>query len=475
MSRPVLSDATAFSWDSGLAPAVAEVAVEIAPGVDVVLDAADTSTLLSWRVLRDSNVQAFADAVAEQDVVQIIETTRAGSEIECDALHLVAAWTRRARTSAIARWEPSPIDEGALMLDEAGARYRTGDHDGAAHLVAAASPALEMLTEDCENGETCSSATSELALLAASARDVTIGEDWGYAIAALSGRVDTIAAIGAFDDELLMRWLEDLVEAEAFDLVGSDLAGGESTARSEVEWAFVDPNLVPPRILEWRGARVPELRAELDTAVRPPRVVLTVRLAYGVDPQCAEASRLIGFAADRSGKLLATTPLVPNGTTLTGAFSSMEAEFETATFGVFDCTGDPRDLRLGQLAPELIDADRNMIEAWSLGRSATAALHTVGAAADEETTDAAQSVADGFTVDALDAADRAVAALERVRTLVGVESTPLLELVTARIDAIRAFVERIESRTPEPAGAQPLLAELVRAPQFDDSDLDVRR
>ncbi|MET4049466.1 MULTISPECIES: hypothetical protein [unclassified Rhodococcus (in: high G+C Gram-positive bacteria)] len=474
MSRLVLSDTTGSSWDSGLAPAVAEVAVEIAPGVDVVVDAADTSTLLSWRVLRDSNAQAFSDAVAEPDVAQIVESARTGSETECDTLHLVPTWIRRARTSAIARWELSPIDEGALMLDEAGARYRTGDHDGAARLVAAASPALEMLTEDCENGETCSSATSELALLAAFAREVTIGEDWGYAIAALSGRIDTIAAIDTVDDELLIRWLEDLVEAQAFDLVGIDLAGGDSTARSEVQRAFVDPHLVPPRILEWRGARVPELRAEFDTGARPPRLVLTVPLASGVDPQCAEASRLIGFAADSSGKLLATTPMVPTGTILTGSFSIKEAEFETATFGIFDSTGDPRDLRLGRLAPALIDADRNMIEAWGLGRSATAALHTVDASADEEATAAAQSVADGFTADALDAADCAVAALERVRTSSGVESTPLLALVAARIDAIRAFIERIESHTPE-LGAQPLLTELLRAPQFDDSDLDVRR
>lgn len=471
MTWPVLSDSSAVYWVGGTAPAVGEVCVEVSSGIDVVVDAADLSRLLSWRVANDGDLRAFADAVIETPAERTVFSARAGVETECDAFHLVPDWTRRALTVAVAKFQPAPLDEGALMLDEAGARYSTGDTLGAVQLVAVSSPTLETLADGSLNGKISSSAILELAQLAASARAATSDTDWGYSIAVLSERV---RAIDTFDDDILISWLEELVEADAFDLVGSDLAGGEPVAAFETIRAYVDPHVVPARILKWSGARTPELVAEFDTGAVPSRVVLKAALAPGVDPLCHEANRLIGYAADSSGAIIVSTPMVPDANSVTGTLLLAEPDFRRVSFGIFDSYVDPRDLRLGPLASALIDADRNMIEAWSLSRSSVAALHAKDATDDRDAISTATSAAEGFDLDSVDAARRAIAALELVRGSEGFSETPLIGLVSTRIGSIERFISQVQTHLALPMGSHPLLSELVPPPQFDDTDPEDR-
>ncbi|WP_338890573.1 hypothetical protein [Rhodococcus sovatensis] len=462
MSRhPIRVDDAGMHWDGDTAPAVAEVFLELAPGVNVVVDAADPSTLMGWTIAREADVGSLARACIESDLAHVVESDGSGAVISCEAFHLDADWTRRATTAAVARWWMSPLDEGALMLDEAGARRRTGDIDGASRLVALALPALESLADDAANGELSGGALSELATLTRAASAATSGLSWGYPLLSMANRVDTVREI---DETRLERWLEELVDDKSFGLVDVGMAGGPSIARAEVQRGYIDPHVLPPRILRWNGARSPEWTAEVDTKAPTHRIVLSVELDAAVDLQCDEASRILGFAADRTGKLIATIPMMAQGHVLLGALPINETSFDTTVFGLFDAETPTMNLRLGPLAEPLISVDRHMLDAWMLSRTAHAVVAAVNLGADEDVLAFAQSAADGFVRDAVEAAGRALTALNVPKAAADASDTPLAILVANRVAAIEAFVDRLESRLDQPAGAQPLLAELLPSP-----------
>jgi hypothetical protein len=462
MSRhPIRVDDAGMHWDGDTAPAVAEVSLELGPGVNVVVDAADPSTLMGWTIAREADVGSLTRACIESDFTHLLESDGPGAVISCEAFHLDADWTRRATTAAVARWWMSPIDEGALMLDEAGARRRTGDTDGASRLVAHALPALDSLVDDAVNGELSGGALSELANLTRAASAATTGLSWGYPLLSMADRVDTVREI---DETKLERWLEELVDDKSFGLVDVGMAGGPSIARAEVQRGYIDPHVLPPRILRWSGAGTPEWTAEVDTTTPTLRVLLSVELDAAVDPQCGEANRILGFAADRTGKLIATIPMMVQGHALVGSLPIDETSFDTTVFGLFDADTPPRRLRSGPMAEPLISVDRHMLDAWMLNRTAHAVLAAVNLGADEDVLAFAQSAADGFVRDAVEAAGRALTALNVLKAAADASDTPLAILVANRVAAIEAFVDRLESRHDQPAGAQPLLAELLPSP-----------
>lgn len=457
---PIQTDALGMRWESDGAPAVAEVRLELAPGVNVVVDAAEPSTLTGWTVAHDADSGSLARACVELGISDILEPDDTEVQNECAAFHLDSAWTRRATTAAVERWWMSPIDEGALMLDEARARYDTGDEVGARRLVSYALPALTSLADEASNGELSGGALLELANSARAASAATAGSSWGHTVSSQVGRIEMVQQI---DEAKLERFLEDLVDDASFGLVDVGMAGGPSIARAEVRRGHIDPCLLPPRILRWGGAHSPEWTAELGTQTSTDRVLLSVQLDSGVDPQCAEAGRILGFAADPSGRLIATIPMMAKGLQLVGSSSFDEAEFGTAVFGLFETDTPPRNLRLGPLAEPLIAIDRHMLDAWMLGRKANATLHAVNLVADKHVLNFARVAADGFTRDAVEAANRALS-VSTSFAMTSEAATALAGLLAKRVVAIKAFVDRLNSRVDQPAGSQPLLAELVRSP-----------
>lgn len=467
--HPIRFDDGDLYWDGDGAPAVAEVVVSIAAGIDVVVDAADTSTVLRWRVGQGADFRTFSDACAETDIRELLVHASSGIETSCAAVHLNSLWTRHALTAALTRWSVAPIDEGALMLDAATSLHRVGDIVGATRLFAIASPTLEMLAEGCKDGELSSSATDELAIAALAAADAVSETAWGHVLIGIAAQVQ---AVTAFNDDTLRRWIEELVDTASPRLVDTDMAGGVRTIRSTVSSGYVDPHAVPPRILAWRGAVTPELEATFRAGAESGRVTISVQLAPGVDPYAREAGEMSAYAADRkSGKLLSTAPMASNGHNLAGVLDVSEDAFADACFGVFHISTDPRDLRVGDPLGALVEVDRFMVESWTFRRAAVAARYVANSSSDSATHRAAMSAVRGFVRESLAAAESAAEILADLAIELGGGSAALSALLTRRIEAIERYLRVVESGNAVPDGGHPLLCELLDTRRESDDDL----
>lgn len=111
---------------------------------------------------------------------------------------------------------------------------------------------------DCLNGEMSSSAAKEMAIVTLEAAEAVSETTWGYVLMDLAARVQ---AATAFDDDTLRQWIEDLVETQSLSLVDTDMAGDGTRSRASVFSGYIDPHVVPPRILAWRGASTPDIEA----------------------------------------------------------------------------------------------------------------------------------------------------------------------------------------------------------------------
>jgi hypothetical protein len=471
-SRSIRRDGGDLSWDSDVAPAVAEVAVSIAPGVVVVVDAADTSTVLRWHVAEGGGIRALAAACVEPGLGGILERAASGIESECDAVHLDARWTRLGLTAACGRWSMVRMNESVLVLDGAAARHRIGDTAAAARLFAVASATLEGLGVDCLNGEMSSSAAKEMAIVTLEAAEAVSETTWGYVLMDLAARVQ---AATAFDDDTLRQWIEDLVETQSLSLVDTDMAGDGTRSRASVFSGYIDPHVVPPRILAWRGASTPDIEATYRAEGETGRVILSAQLAQGIDAHSREAGEMLAYAANRrSGQLLVSVPMVADGTSLIGMMEIDEDSLSDICFGIFCASSDPRDLRAGDSAGVLVDVDRLMLEAWGLQRAKLTALYVANSTSESEARRAVTSAARGFTREALDAAESAVEKLTWLNDEFGRDSQSWGALLESRIEAIERFMAAVEDDRAEPPGTQPLLAELLITPSDDNDRSDGR-
>lgn len=451
----------AAAWWSPLPPAVASVHVTVGTGAVIEVDAADPSLVVGWGLQAGGDVQALSGAF---DDAQLATNLRLLADTGQDvfaksAPALTAAWVRRATVAAVAQCTNRPVNESALLLDQASAHHATGRTTLATSLFQMAAPSLLDLGEDCLAGQITGGAATDIARIAGEASQVLSGSGWAPDVAELADQLradiepfsDTDAGILAIFDQL---------EAATRDLATAHLGGTKTTDKEY----FIDPAAVPPRLLAWPGGAAEDLR--VTNAAGSAQFVVTANLAPSVDERTVELTELIAYAADTStGELVAVAPMTVRGRTVT-ATVTYDGPAANLTFGLYHADTDITALRLDELGLLLVEVDRLMLDAYRDHRLALAAIHegdVVNAVA------AMEAKRDSCLASAGRYAGAAVDAIDDYLDEHDVEPD-VMALLQRRRQVITAYGDGLSAgRLSSPPGAEPLLSELLPA-DLDDHD-----
>ncbi|WP_067855749.1 hypothetical protein [Nocardia shimofusensis] len=458
----VIDDRGVVSWWSGRAPAVPGVDLRVGPGITGRIDPAAPQRLLSWAVDAGAPPGPLGAALADPELADLVELLRERGEAaySLDCPGLTGPWRERARIAAVARWTMRPIDHGALLIDEAVAEHAAGGVTAAGRLFRHAEYAFAQFGERCREGELSASALELLRLAAPAAAAHGLNDAAAELRAALDGAeiIDTVALLDA-----VRRWSTD-TDAPGAVSVAATLGGDIPPA--DIDQVPLDPTVLPPRIISWHGAHIPELRVEhhRDTDT----FQLSAHLVHGVDPLCREVVDLLAYAADReTGALLAATATTVNDRLVVAELPAAGKFLGAVHFGLFAADIPPAALRRDPIGRLLVDADRAMIDAWNQHRTAMVTLASVPASASEADLEEARLRGEEHLLlaesAALDAQRVVTGLLAELGTSDGLAPTGML---TARLAAIADYLDIL--RRPEVAADPLTLTELT--PPDGESD-----
>ncbi|NVN49156.1 hypothetical protein [Mycolicibacterium hippocampi] len=437
------SDGTTSWWLPRVA-AVAEVRLPVADGVELAVDAADPTLVLAWAAAPGAEIESLAGVFADAGLVDRVRALRGGGEqvVVENAPTLTRPWVRMATVAAVRQCAVLPLHEGALLLDLASATSGVGHAEAAAHVFGLAAPVLLALGEQCLAREIRGGAATELVEIAQVADAALAGTAWADDVHALAAR--------------LREEVSEIPDVFAFDFAGAvraDIDGPSVLMPVAVKTLeFVDPTLVPARILAWRGAAERELIIE----VHDDHVVVSASLADGIDDRTLEANQLLAYAARlEDGGLIASSPMTVHDHTVSAALPIVGGD-QAVSFGIIHADGDFDDVRVDAVGRDLLRVDRQMVDAFGDQRAAVAELHRTSLLDDQtEALDASTR----YIRAAKAAAGDALTRLEE-RLDASIDDVDVRELIEARVAAVEAFEIRVERRAVS-AGTEPLLAELV--------------
>lgn len=450
-------------WESSDLPAVAEVDLLVGRGVSVVVDVAAPATVLAWRIDAGADPAPLADAVTDTALPDAVAAARRGDTVRLGTPRLNESWTRLAMAESVSRWSPRPIDEGALLLDEAAARYGTGNGPAAARLVALAAPTLTDLAHQSLAGRVVGGAAAELSTVTTAAAAAVRDLHWAGEIESLAER---LGAVSPFTDADLADWMSGLTADAALSLSPALSMSGDPTVAVDPDIAFdsLDPHAVPARVFDSS-----DLGREVITERHGAEILVTVRLAAHLDPDAIEPQHFLAYAADReTGRIRDTIPMTRDGRTLVGTLLVEDPPFAGLTFGVCHIDTDLRGLRNTPLGRTLVEVDRLMIEAWNRQRSALAILHRTDAASGGTAHDRADAESKARLADARRAAQDAHGLLTEQIARLPADADTVRGLLTARLDAVQRFRVTLRKVTAVDGSTRPLLSELLPVDPWDE-------
>ena len=445
----------AASWWSHRVPAVAAVTVTVGHGAAVQVDAAYPQQVLAWSVAAGGDVEALARALDDPELVARVQVLTADTDevLPDDAPVLATAWQRRATVAAVDQCSVRPVSEGALLLDRAEAAVETGNSEAAEQLFALAAPTLMHLGEQCLDGILVGVVASDVARMAGVAAEALSAHGWGPDIQELARSLaDELDATADHGIAAINDWVAS---------VGVQTHLGEG-APGTLLATYVDPALVPQRMLAWTGADHPDLMVEIGS---DETALVSVYLDAAADVRSPDSMRLLAYAAEPDGTVAAVAPMYVVGRALVATLSFAGRDEATLSFGVYHADVDPARLRTDPLAQVLVEVDRWMLDAFSRHRYARALLYA-STAGDDHDAQKRQHTQLGI---ARTAAENAIELLESYVPSAATDHRAAALLV-ARRDAIRSYRESLTADQHYPDSLRPLLAEVVEPEPVEDGD-----
>lgn len=460
------------SWWSPDPIVVAETEIEVGAGAHIVVDAAEPAAVKRWMLLPGGDVESLARAFGDPTFAQLVSAAPTNEPAVVDQPLLVGPWPARALVAAVDRWSVSGINEGALLLDDAAARWRAGETVAATRLFSLAMPILLDLGERCIDSDITGVAAELIRAVVDDAVESAVGQPWHTEVSDLSAGIS--AAIGISNADIA-DFLAELTPHEVvaggldvdIDVEEESQIDAESDATLVVWGVPVDPRSVPARVLDWTGADRPELL--ISAMSNEDWVTITATLSPSIDPLSLEAQQLFAYVTDRrTGRLLASTPVTVVGRQVSALVRRRGVDIDHLGAGFFDCDVPLEDLRASDIGLQLVDVDRHMLQAWRHQRAAIALQSVTRGGADELD----ESVtAETLLEFAIEFAQRAVGILENI-----LDDPDLADAVT---DDLRGSIERrivaIESYLDGQlaggaATSAPLLAELLAPDPWDTEE-----
>lgn len=422
-------------WAAQPAPVAAGV-ISPVPGVTVSVDLTDPRRVVAWTVPSPDALQALSGLFGQTwlDTVRASLTDAPGLRTAAASAPppLPEAWARLALAAGVQRWLPAPVPEAALCIDWALACHAVGLAEQARTEFATASASLLQRAEQCLDGDLppamrpgLHAATHTAAqLLGNEHPDAAELADRAADLKEAADRQATVihAAASAVGQDFLTALTGAALAVHA-GLTVPDVPEALTTA-------WVDPTLVPARILRWEGAENPELLVES----YPDRLLISATLAEDTDPEDKEVTELLARVLDPatgtvcgSGAFTGLEDLLgQDGHKIVAEVPLLAPAPELPTVQVYQA-GRPHHVLDTIRGPQLIRVDRLLLEAWTLHRLALAA-HALGDAA-----------ADTLLQEAADRAQWAATALDERIDTPTTDDTGLPGLVA-------------DDRTPLPAG-----------------------
>lgn len=271
---------------------------------------------------------------------------------------LPESWRRVALVEAVDQWLPWPLDQDLLAIDRALAWDAAGARGQAAVTIASCSARVVALRQAALAGDLTPSASD----IVRQGADLLVGvlvDDDPDRRALLDLQAQTAVDVGPNDFADLDAFLDG-----SMALTLGDLETGPNLDAS------LDLGSVSPRVLEWAGPDLVEIRADADPA--SDAVVACVRLAEGVDPDDGEACHLVGYLADAStGEVLLSRRFA-------GGNADDPAELQVAlplagrpssglVVGLFQA-GLRGRLRTSPAGRALVRVERLLVAAWAEAR-----------------------------------------------------------------------------------------------------------
>lgn len=454
----VIGDTGAVSWWSSRVAAVPPVDLAAGPGIVVRVDPTRPGAPLAWAMEPDARTETLAVIFGDTGPAAFLDDRRHRGETvhSLESPRLTVPWTRRAMVAAAVRWTVRPVDNGALLLDEAMTEQAVGHRSAARQLFIHAEYALRDFVDRCIEGEMPTGTVTSVRRALEAAESAGLGGE----IAALRTRLAEAAPIT--DAELrsvLTEWAEESgVGGEV--LIGDPVPDRTDSARNPLDLA-----MIPPRILAWQGRHFPELLIEHRAA--DETFVVSAALAAGVDPFGKEAREFLAYCADnRTGTLVAVAPARATEGTVVAELPDRGRELGSVVFGLAGGGSDLSALRCDPIGRTLADIDRGMVEAWNQHRAAIATLSAAAGIDDAGTAAQARIHCDELLLRAQEAVGEARRQLAELLGGLPEPEERITGALTARLTAVDEYAGQLWN--PVPVAVDELLLLESIAPRPDE-------
>lgn len=471
----------ALSWRSDAGPTVALATVQLPGGFTFATDVTDPDSVLVWALPAGGGAMAELTSVVDDVdlLAEVAEFRLAGPssrQLRAPAA-LKPGWARVSVVEAVDRWMLQCIDPVPLTIDRALAWLDVGHRDVAARLLWQVSGCVVELAHRVLHGELTGGAVADVkAAVDAGAELLPPGE---------SDRTELIEIQRALD--IADANLSSKVDIKDFDealrtLLNRELAGIRFKGRKGTETVpsgpgtlyagahFVDPTLVSPRTLAWRGAAEPELMSSYEEGAAA--VQISVKLASSALPEDQEAKSIIAFAAlSESGQPWSSVQLVAaaSGTALLADLPLHGQAPDDLTFGVYQM-GNADIVRADKTGQALTMVDRCLIDSWNVARLAQVVAVDVNQMLPQPTTKWGQDRAEFLALKARRSLLDLASSLALANATMGPDagrstayvSHDDLTLVARRRDRVLAYCDSLEESTyTVTSTSRPLLAETL--------------
>lgn len=278
-----------------------------------------------------------------------------------------ASHVRRAWVRCVDEVHLGPLEESALLLDEAAAMVEIGEADSAMTLLGLAAVATEEWVGLAEEGGLPGAALNELRLILRTVgeRAAECAEHHG-ATGRVQEWVDRLVGVTEVDDALSERRASDAATSAFLRAGGTGQERGGSNMA--MDSGSVDTARTPPRLVVSQPAGGEVLVEFTLDGDDPVAADVSVALARGVDPDAREVTRLRLMVFDSAGQPLSVAALDAVGRMLATRITNRDVLAEASEFAVV--SADAGLARVRRDGPALVEAtvDRLARHAWTSTR-----------------------------------------------------------------------------------------------------------
>lgn len=346
----------------------------------------EPSQPIAWQCDEFDGAEAFASAFGQAWVRKASQALggEAADPTPLQPPRVDDSYARVAVVRSIAAWYPEPIDEAALLIDEALAWHDANVPESAKAALTAGATALVSIADamwQARQGEALATIPMFCQGAIESAVEIALqllpdDDEDKELLGRIASRQRESSRDGIEATDAISAFLAQISLPTMFHEAHL-VAGGAQVQDQELAVLPVAPGAVTPRTLAWRGPLEPELSAQRVG----DDIVVKAELASGMSAYSVEASSLVAFACDQeSGEVVARALMEQDADSHTVSALLAVPEGARIAIGIFeiDRVEAVRTDRLGEYLSRL---ERISVARWVALRKRILAVAVGGSSA----------------------------------------------------------------------------------------------